>query len=116
MAGGHAGPGCSERRPIFGTNMNIKIHTVNGARIGEFVSGETIIYTIEEATDLIGNLYYQDADKIILHENELNHAFFNLKNKLAGDILQKFSNYSIRLPIVGSLNKYPGKGDGKRVV
>ncbi|HEY9562062.1 MAG TPA: DUF4180 domain-containing protein, partial [Anseongella sp.] len=44
-----------------------------------------------------------------LHENALSPAFFHLKNKLAGDILQKFSNYRMRLAIVGSFDKYPGQ-------
>ena len=90
-------------------NMNIEIHTVNGTRIAEVISGETIITSIEDVTDLIGNLYYQETDKVILYEKAITPAFFDLKNKLAGDILQKFSNYRMRLAIVGEFEKYPGK-------
>lgn len=89
--------------------MNIEIHTMNGTRIAEVISDEPVITNLEDATDLIGNLYYQEADRIILHEKAITPAFFDLKNKLAGDILQKFSNYRMRLAIVGDFGKYPGK-------
>lgn len=89
--------------------MNMQIHTVNNVRIAELVSGETLISSLDDATDLIGNLYYQEADKVILHEQALDPAFFDLRNKLAGDILQKFSNYRMRLVIVGDFGKYPGQ-------
>lgn len=31
-----------------------------------------------------------------------------LKTGIAGDVLQKFSNYRVRLVIVGGFSKYPG--------
>lgn len=89
--------------------MNIEIHLINGAKIAEVTAGGPVITSLEDATDLMGNLYYQETDKIILHEQSVTPAFFDLKNKLAGDILQKFSNYRMRLAIVGDFGKYPGK-------
>lgn len=97
---------------IFGSrfeNMNIETHIVNGTKIAEVISGALVITSLDDATDLIGNLYYQEADKVILHEKTITPAFFDLKNKLAGNILQKFSNYRMRLAIVGDFGKYPGK-------
>jgi hypothetical protein len=35
--------------------------------------------------------------------------FFDLKTKIAGEILQKFSNYRIGLAIVGDFSKYESK-------
>jgi hypothetical protein len=35
--------------------------------------------------------------------------FFDLKNGIAGEILQKFSNYRVRLAVVGDFSKYTGK-------
>jgi len=59
--------------------------------------------------DLLGNLYYQDFDKIIIHEKNITPDFFDLKNKLAGDILQKFSQYRMPLAIVGDFSKFESK-------
>ncbi len=35
--------------------------------------------------------------------------FFDLKSGIAGEILQKFSNYLVRLAIVGDFSKYANK-------
>jgi ABC-type branched-subunit amino acid transport system substrate-binding protein len=42
-------------------------------------------------------------------EHNLPVEFFDLKTKLAGDILQKFSTYQGRLAIVGDFTKYESK-------
>ena len=39
----------------------------------------------------------------------LHPDFFNLRTGLAGDILQKFSNYKVQLAIVGGFSKYQSK-------
>ena len=89
--------------------MNIKIHTVNGVKIAELVSDKPVINKLEDGVDLVGNAYYQDADRVFLYENAVSPDFFDLKSKLAGDILQKFSNYRMRLAIVGDFAKYPSQ-------
>jgi len=52
------------------------------------------------------NLYYQDFDNIIILEKNITADFFYLKNGIAGEILQKFSNYRVRLAIVGDFKQY----------
>jgi hypothetical protein len=89
--------------------MEIKVHNVNGSRIAELVSEEVIINTTDDGLDLMGNLYYQGFDKILIHEENLTPDFFDLKNGIAGEILQKFSNYRVRLAIVGDFSKYTSK-------
>jgi hypothetical protein len=89
--------------------MKIETHSVNGSKIAELVSDEFIINTTEDGLELLGNLYYQDFDKIIIHGKNITPEFFDLKNGIAGEILQKFSNYRIRLAIVGDFTKYPGR-------
>ena len=49
---------------------------------------------------------YEGATTIILHEENLNPEFFDLKMKLAGDILQKAVNYRMKVAIVGEFSKY----------
>jgi hypothetical protein len=55
------------------------------------------------------DLYYQEFDKIILYEKNISPDFFDLKTGLAGEILQKFSNYRMQLAIIGDFSKYSGK-------
>lgn len=89
--------------------MKIELHTVNDTQIAEVISEEVIINHAEDGLDLLGNLYYQGFDKIIIHEQNITPAFFDLKNGIAGEILQKFSNYRVSLAIIGDFSPYQNK-------
>lgn len=89
--------------------MEIKEHIINHIKIAEIISDERVIESAQDGLDLLGNLYYQGFDKVILHEKNITSDFFNLKTKLAGEILQKFSNYCIPLAIVGDFSQYNSK-------
>lgn len=86
--------------------MKIETHKVNGIKIAEVVSADCIINNPSDSLDLLGNLYYQEFDKIIIYEKNITPDFFDLKNGMAGEILQKFSNYRVSLAIVGEFTKY----------
>ncbi|HEY9260356.1 DUF4180 domain-containing protein, partial [Chitinophaga sp.] len=72
----------------------------------KIISDTIAISNIEDALDILGNCSYQGADNIILHEQNITPDFFDLKTKIAGEILQKFSTYNVRLAIVGDFTKY----------
>ena len=86
--------------------MQIREHTTNNSQIAEITSNEIIIQTTEDALDLLGNVYYQGFNSLILHQKNITPNFFELKNKMAGDILQKFSTYRVRLAIVGDFSGF----------
>lgn len=86
--------------------MKIETHKVNDIKIAEVVSADCIINNPSDSLDLLGNLYYQEFDKIVIYEKNITPDFFDLKNGMAGEILQKFSNYRVRLAIVGEFTKY----------
>ena len=89
--------------------MEIKIHTIDNRKIAEIISDDVVLQTVEDAVDLIGNMSYQGFDKLIIHEENMIPDFFELKNKIAGNILQKFSQYSMPLAIIGDFEKYESK-------
>ncbi|WP_057940067.1 DUF4180 domain-containing protein [Algoriphagus resistens] len=89
--------------------MNIKIHTINDTKIVEVTSEDIIINKAEDGLDLLGNIYYQGFDKIIIYQKNITSDFFELKTGIAGEILQKFSTYRVRLAIVGDFSKYKSK-------
>lgn len=86
--------------------MKIESHHLNNKKIAEVVSEGRIINQVEDAIDLLGNLYYQGFDKILICEENITSDFFDLKNGIAGEILQKFSNYRVQLAIIGDFSKY----------
>ena len=89
--------------------MQIITHTIGTTKIAEVVSEELIIKTSEDGLELLGNIYYQGFDKLIIYAKNISPDFFDLKNGMAGEILQKFSNYRVRLAIVGDFSKYTSK-------
>ncbi len=88
--------------------MQFKTQTIGPIQVAE-LSEDIQISSTQDAVDLLGNLYYQGLDRVILHERNLTPDFFDLKNGIAGDILQKFSNYRTWLVIVGDFEKYSSK-------
>jgi len=89
--------------------MELKVEKVNGVQIAEVALSSIKINNVDDALDLIGNAGYLGAPAVLLYENVLHPDFFDLKTKLAGEILQKFSNYHMLLGIVGEFEKYNSK-------
>ncbi|KAA3437797.1 DUF4180 domain-containing protein [Rufibacter hautae] len=89
--------------------MEIITHDVKNIKIAEVITDEVVLKTTEDGLDLLGNLAYQEFDKIIIHEKNITPAFFDLKSRIAGEILQKFTQYQMPLAIVGDFSKFKGK-------
>lgn len=89
--------------------MKIEVHQNEAIKIAEVLSDVVIVNNAEEGLQLMVDLYYQDFDKIILPAQSVTPDFFDLKTGIAGEILQKFSNYRVRLVIVGDFSKHPGE-------
>ena len=89
--------------------MQIEILQVNGNNIALVISNKIVINNIQDALDLLADSSYQGAQKLIIKEENITADFFDLKTKIAGDILQKFSNYKVQLAIVGDFSKYNSK-------
>jgi len=70
--------------------MKIETHTINNIKIAEVTAENIIIESIEDGSKLIANVYYQDFDRMILYEKNITPLFFDLKNGITGEILQKF--------------------------
>jgi hypothetical protein len=89
--------------------MKIEIHQLNNTSIAEVISDTILIKNPQDGLDLLADVYYQDIDKMILYEKNITPDFFSLKTGIAGEMLQKFSNYRVRLAIVGDFSNYSGK-------
>jgi hypothetical protein len=89
--------------------MDIKLHETAGGKIAEIISDGITIKDTDDALDLMAEARYLDAGKMIIHENQISPSFFDLKTRLAGDILQKFSNCRMQLALIGGFSKYKSK-------
>jgi hypothetical protein len=63
------------------------------------------IETIKSSSDFLNAIMNCSTDTIVLRKEDLAGEFFDLKTKLAGDCLQKISNYHKRLIILGDFKE-----------
>ena len=89
--------------------MDFTIQEFNEHKVAVIDSPGLEIKSEQEALDLMANAGYQGATAIILPAENLSADFFDLKSGLAGDILQKFSNYRMKLAIIGSFEGYKSR-------
>ena len=89
--------------------MKIEIRLVKGINLAEIISEEVLIKETQDALDLMADSGYQGSSRMILHEKNIIPDFFDLKTGIAGEILQKFSTYKVKLTIVGDFSKYTSK-------
>nr|WP_311176602.1 DUF4180 domain-containing protein [uncultured Porphyromonas sp.] len=89
--------------------MRIETHRIGQAKVAEIQAEGLVLTSVEDGLSLLGDLYYQGFDKIILHEENIVPEFFDLKTKLAGEVLQKFVQYRMPLAVVGDFSEYTSK-------
>lgn len=86
--------------------MKMNKITVGSIEITEILSDQILLKSEKDALDLLSEV---QSDYIVLHEQNVDKDFFDLSTKIAGDILQKFTNYRIKLAVVGDFDRYPSK-------
>ncbi len=90
--------------------MEINIVKENNIQIAIVKSSELLITDVQSALDLIATLWYQtECNHIIVNKLAICEEFFDLKTKLAGEILQKFINYNVKIAIIGDFSVYSSK-------
>ncbi len=86
-------------------NMGYWLKENNGRKYIECIPDQRTIANEQEALDLIGICGEQDTNLLMLHSGNLPETFFDLKNGLAGAVLQKFANYQIKAAAVLPLER-----------
>jgi hypothetical protein len=83
--------------------MKIKFH---GNDIIEFIVDGIIINNIDDVLTLFAT---NKCSTFILKKENIINDFFNLSTGIAGEILQKFSNYKKRMAIIGDFSNEKSK-------
>jgi hypothetical protein len=68
--------------------------------------GEERIARLADFLDLLGSC---PSPTIVLERDDLAEDFFDLRSGLAGELLQKVSNYRRRLVILGDFSDFPSR-------
>lgn len=87
--------------------MNIITLQKHSLDVAVIDSQDTLITDVQSALDLIATVSYQTGcDRLILPKTAIHENFFDLSTGLAGDILQKFVNYRVKVAIIGDFAGY----------
>lgn len=63
------------------------------------------VATEQDALDLIGAVFL-GAQVVAVPAARLDERFFSLGTRFAGDVMQKFVNYRVRLAVVGDVSRH----------
>lgn len=92
--------------------MMIQCIHQNGVKIA-FVQNdeaEILISNVQSALDLMADVRYEtDCDRIAIRKSAVQEGFFILSTGIAGEILQKFVTYRVKLAIIGDYSGYASK-------
>jgi len=87
--------------------MKINKIKENNTEIAVVSSSEVLITDVQSALDFMATVRYDtECDRMILNKSAICEDFFHLSTKLAGEILQKFINYNVKMAIVGDFSVY----------
>jgi hypothetical protein len=88
----------------------IKYHNIaTPCPVAEVLKGSVVITSASDILDIMGDAGAQGCSRIIIHSGSFSSDFFDLRTGVAGEILQKFSNYRMRLAIVGDFSALTSK-------
>jgi Domain of unknown function (DUF4180) len=86
--------------------MEYKEHIEDGINVVEIIDKDMKIKSSGDFLDVICNV---PSKRIAVHKENIVEEFFDLKTGIAGEILQKASNYNIRFGIIGDFSQYKSK-------
>jgi len=64
-----------------------------------------VVATEQDALDLIGAVFLS-AEMVAVPAARLDPKFFDLGTRFAGEVMQKFVNYRLRLAVIGDISEH----------
>ena len=74
-----------------------------------------LIATEEDALGLIGAVFL-GAQVVAVPADRLDPSFFSLGTRFAGEIMQKFVNYRLRLAVIGDISQHVERSEALRAL
>ena len=94
--------------------LSTKFYELHGMRVLECVPDGAKLQTYGDAVDLIGKTFENRATLIVIPVECLDDEFFQLKTRIAGELIQKFVQYRRRLVIVGDISGFLAQSSALR--
>jgi len=94
--------------------LSTKFYELHGVRVLECVPDGSKLQTYNDAVELIGKTFENHATLIVIPVECLKDEFFQLKTRIAGELIQKFVQYRRRLAIVGDISGFLAESSALR--
>ena len=90
--------------------MQIEHIQNNGTGIAHITAQEPVITNTQSALDLAMSVKYETgASRIAISKDLVCGEFFILSSGMAGEILQKYINYHVKMAVYGDYSRYTSK-------
>jgi len=90
--------------------MNVRINESENSKVAIVESSDVLVNNTQDALDLMATInHLYECNKLIVNQASITEAFFDLKTGIAGEILQKFTNYNVKIAIIGDFDIYISK-------
>ena len=97
--------------------MNLEVYELQGVRVVEFPTAGDQFRNDWQAIEIISEAAAHNAEVIVIPVERLITGFFDLKTRIAGEILQKFVTYRKRVVVLGDIsNRLSGSSALRDVV
>ncbi|MFF0309828.1 DUF4180 domain-containing protein [Streptosporangium sp. NPDC004379] len=73
------------------------------------------VATTQDALDLVGAAFL-GAQVVAVPASRLDERFFSLGTRFAGEVLQKFVNYRLRLAVIGDISRHLASSSALRAL
>jgi len=95
--------------------MDYELIEKNNKKYLKYLSDEIQLYSEQDALNFITACFENDTSLLMFHTEVLSDDFLKLKTGLAGQVLQKFINYHIRVAVILT-DKHKVKGKFKELL
>lgn len=90
--------------------MQIEYISSQNGSIAVVTGEEKVIVDVQSALDLVMTVRYEGgAERIAIDKNAVAEDFFILSTGMAGEVLQKFTNYHVKAAFYGDFTRYTSK-------
>jgi hypothetical protein len=90
------------------------ISEIHGKRVLTYGQAELTLATEQDATDLIGMAFSEQADVVVVPADRVVPDFYTLSTRVAGEVIRKFTMYHVRLVILGDITRHLEVSDSFR--
>jgi hypothetical protein len=91
-----------------------KFYELHGVRVLELAPDETRLRTYNDAVEIVGKSFENRATVIVIPVECLDDEFFQLRTRIAGELIQKFVQYRRRLVILGDISRHLAESSALR--